>query len=190
MRFASFKAAVVRQRRLIGLALPHLISVAVSLAVGWLWWGQPRTVVVPMPSTPVDRAPVAVTVIAAVTATPVPAVMADISRQELLDVQAETQALWSAVYLSRALLHISDAELALQNNDMARVEQVLLALDDALQQAASYANGVLRDPIEQLRRDVIIIRQDLYSRPDGMDVRLERMRQSLLTLVGEPKRFN
>ena len=48
MRFASFKAAVVRQRRLIGLALPHLISVAVSLAVGWLWWGQPRTVVVPM----------------------------------------------------------------------------------------------------------------------------------------------
>jgi len=190
VRFASFKAAVVRQRRLIGLALPHLISVAVSLAVGWLWWGQPRTVVVSMPSTPVDRAPVAVTVIAAVTATPVPAVMADISRQELLDVQAETQALWSAVYLSRALLHISDAELALQNNDMARVEQVLLALDDALQQAASYANGVLRDPIEQLRRDVIIIRQDLYSRPDGMDVRLQRMRQSLLTLVGEPKRFN
>ena len=169
MRFASFKAAVVRQRRLIGLALPHLISVAVSLAVGWLWWGQPRTVVVPMPSTPVDRAPVAGT---------------------LLDVQAETQALWSAVYLSRALLHTSDAELALQSNDMARVEQVLLALDDALQQAASYANGVLRDPIEQLRRDVIIIRQDLYSRPDGMDVRLQRIRQSLLTLVGEPKRFN
>jgi hypothetical protein len=48
----------------------------------------------------------------------------------------------------------------------------------------------LRDPIEQLRRDVILIRQDLYNRPDGMDVRLQRIRQSLLTLVGEPNRFN
>jgi hypothetical protein len=66
----------------------------------------------------------------------------------------------------------------------------LLALDDALLQATSYANGVLRDPIEQLRRDVILIRQDLYNRPDGMDVRLQRIRQSLLTLVGEPNRFN
>jgi hypothetical protein len=180
----------MRQRRLLRQALPHLITMIVTLGVGWLWWGQTRTVVVQMPAATAVVAPAAVTVVAAMTATPVPAVVAEISRQELLDVKAETQALWSAVYLSRALLHVADAELALQSNDMTRAEQVLLLLDDALQQAAAYATGVLRDPIEQLRRDVIGIRQDLYARPDGIDGRLVRLRQSLLTLIGEPTRFN
>lgn len=187
---ASGDSHNVRQRRLLGQALPHLITVVVTLTIGWFWWGQSRTVVVQLPTATALTAMPEVTVVVAQTATAVPQVVADISRQELLDVKAETQALWSAVYLSRALLHVSDAELALQRNDTTRVEQVLLLLDDALQQASAYANGVLRDPIEQLRRDVIGIRQDLYARPDGLDVRLQRLRQSLLTLIGEPTRFN
>jgi hypothetical protein len=71
---------------------------------------------------------------------------------------------------------------------LGRVEQILLLLDDVLQRATSNASTTARDPIEQLRRDVVTIRQDLYVRPDGMDQRLARMRQALLTLVGERDR--
>jgi hypothetical protein len=78
--------------------------------------------------------------------------------------------------------------LALRENDLGRVEQILLLLDDVLQRATTNAATTARDPIEQLRRDVVIMRQDLYVRPDGIDQRLARMRQALLTLVGESER--
>ena len=110
----------------------------------------------------------------------------DISRQEILDVKADTAALWSAVYLTRALAHASDAEAALARNDMTGTAQMLLLMDDALQRAAVTATTAVRDPIEQIRRDIVAVRQDLYVRPNGLDVRIKRVRQSLLTLIANP----
>jgi hypothetical protein len=176
------------QRRVVYAVLPHLFTALVTLVIAWALWGQQRNVVVSLaqPTPVVVPRPTAMP--APATPTPASEVVRDISRQELLDVKAETQALWSAVYLSRALMHASDAELTLRENDLGRVEQILLLLDDVLQRATSNASTTARDPIEQLRRDVVTIRQDLYVRPDGMDQRLARMRQALLTLVGERDR--
>lgn len=177
-----------RQLRLLYAVLPHIFTALVTLLIGWAMWGQQRSVVVSLaqPTTVAVVRPTAVRMPA--TPTPASEVVRDISRQELLDVKADTQALWSAVYLSRALMHASDAELALRENDLGRVEQILLLLDDVLQRATTHAPTTSRDPIEQLRRDVVTIRQDLYARPDGIDQRLARMRQALLTLVGESER--
>ena len=174
-----------RQRRLVNAVLPHIFTALITLLLSWLLWGQQRSVVVSL-AQPTPVAAVRPTELP-VPATPTPAseVVRDISRQELIDVKADAQALWSAVYLTRALMHASDAELALRENDLGRVEQILLLLDDVMQRATNNAVTTARDPIEQLRRDVVTMRQDLYVRPDGMDQRLARMRQALLTLIGE-----
>jgi len=176
------------QRRVVYAVLPHLFTALVTLVIAWALWGQQRNVVVNLAQPTPVVLPRPTDMPAPATPTPASEVVRDISRQELLDVKAETQALWSAVYLSRALMHASDAELTLRENDLGRVEQILLLLDDVLQRATSNASTTARDPIEQLRRDVVTIRQDLYVRPDGMDQRLARMRQALLTLVGERDR--
>ncbi len=177
-----------RQRRIVRAVLPHVCTALITLAVAWGLWGQPQPVAVGVTEPTAVVAPRPTEIRIAATPTPASEVVRDISRQELLDVKAETQALWSAVYLSRALMHASDAELSLRENDLGRVEQILLLLDDALQRATTTAATTARDPIEQLRRDVVTMRQDLYVRPDGMDQRLARMRQALLTLVGEGER--
>lgn len=177
-----------RQRRIVFAVLPHLFTALLTLGLSWWLWGQPRNVVVSLAQPTPVVAPRPTDMPVPATPTPASEVVRDISRQELLDVKAETQALWSAVYLSRALMHASDAELALRENDLGRVEQILLLLDDVLQRATTNAATTARDPIEQLRRDVVTMRQDLYVRPDGIDQRLARMRQALLTLVGESER--
>ncbi|MCX6014065.1 MAG: hypothetical protein NT020_00505, partial [Chloroflexales bacterium] len=89
-------------------------------------------------------------------------------------------------YLTRALAHASDAEAALGRNDMTGTAQMLLLMDDALQRAAKTATSAVRDPIEQIHRDIVAVRQDLYVRPNGLDVRITRVRQSLLTLIANP----
>lgn len=87
------------------------------------------------------------------------------------------------MYLMRALNHLADAEASLRVNDFVRVEQTLTAIDDALAQAYARAADADRDPIVQIRRDLGGIREDLYLRPEGMDVRLARIRQSIMTLI-------
>jgi hypothetical protein len=63
---------------------------------------------------------------------------------------------------------------------------VLLSLDDALAMAAEVAPTEYRDPIAQLRLEVIGIRQDFPVRPDGIDARVQRIRQALVPLIGAP----
>lgn len=173
------------QRRLLKGALPHLITALITLGLAWLVVPRDRVVVLSSP-TPTRVANTTPTVRSGITATPLPAVVRDMSRQELLDVKADTAALWSALYLSRGLAHLSDAEVLLLNNDMAGTAQTLVLLDDALQRAGTTAASNVRDPIEQIRRDVVAVRQDLYMRPNGLDKRLRRVRQALLTLIGNP----
>lgn len=173
------------QRRLIQGALPHVITALVTLGIAWLVVPRDRVVVLSSPTPTRELARVA-TVVVGATATPAPALVRDISRQELLDVKADTAALWSALYLTRGLAHLSDAEASLTNNDLAGTAQTLVLLDDALQRAGLTAASNVRDPIEQIRRDVVAVRQDLYMRPNGLDKRLRRVRQALLTLIGNP----
>jgi hypothetical protein len=108
-----------------------------------------------------------------------------IARQELIDLRAEDDRLWSAIYLSRAINLIADAETALRANDLARVDQIIVATDDSLALAYDRTTDALRDPIAQLRRDAGMMREDLYLRPEGMDTRLARLRQTLLALIAE-----
>jgi hypothetical protein len=108
-----------------------------------------------------------------------------ITRQELIDLHAEDDRLWSAIYLSRAISLVADAETALRANDLDRVDQIIVATDDSLALAYARTTGTLRDPIAQLRRDAGVMREDLYLRPEGMDIRLARLRQTLLALIAE-----
>jgi hypothetical protein len=108
-----------------------------------------------------------------------------ITRQELLDLRAEDDRIWAAIYLSRAISQIADAETALRQNDLERADLMIVATDDTLALAYERTATALRDPIAQLRRDASLIRDDLYIRPEGMDTRLNRLRQTLLALISE-----
>lgn len=108
---------------------------------------------------------------------------AALTRQEVIDLRAQDDRLWAAMYLMRALNHLADAEASLRVNDFARVEQILTAIDDALAQAYTRAADADRDPIAQIRRDIGSIREDLYLRPEGMDARMARVRQAIMTLI-------
>jgi hypothetical protein len=106
-------------------------------------------------------------------------------RQELIDLHAEDDRLWSAVYLVRALSQVADAEAMLRANNLERVDQLLIAVDDSLALAYERADDAAKDPIEQLRREASALRDDLYLRPEGMDERLATLRQTILALIEE-----
>ena len=87
------------------------------------------------------------------------------------------------MYLSRAISQIADAEATLRSNDWQNTNQVLLLVDDSLALAYDRAPDSAKDPIEELRREVNQIHDDLYMRPEGLDTRFMKLRQNILTLV-------
>ena len=173
--------------------LPHVATavVAVVASLGLQTMLPRQAPAVPLPSaTPsVVVVPSTATAVPSPTAgtpqptAPLPA--GGIARQELIDLRTEDDRLWSAIYLSRAINLIADAESALRANDLARVDQIIVATDDSLALAYDRTADALRDPIAQLRRDAGMMREDLYLRPEGMDTRLARLRQTLLALIAE-----
>lgn len=181
----QWRAAVAQQLRAIAPhALTALCAVAVSALVTSLTT-KPEPVTAPTVITVIVGAPtVRPTVIPRPSDTAEPAVAAGISRQELLDLRAEDDAIWAALYLVRAVSHADDANAALRVNALAEVDQALIAVDDALSLARSRAVGAARDPIDQLRRDVGTMREDLYLRPEALDSRIGHLRQAMLTLIG------
>ncbi|HEX5690208.1 MAG TPA: hypothetical protein VFX76_09410 [Roseiflexaceae bacterium] len=166
-------------------ALTALLAVAISLGLQSLLF-QPTsptfivsaTAALP-PSTAVATAP------PAAPTSSVPAPEPDIVRQELLDLRAEDDRLWAAVYLARAISQVSDAEAQLRSNNLESVAQSLVAVDGSLELAYDRANDSAKSPIAELRRTTGVLRDDLYIRPEGMDARLTVLRQTILTLVGE-----
>lgn len=153
--------------------MPHLVTAVVTLLVAWLWFGRgPRATlgdyVVATPVRPV-------TVATPTTAAPVVAVAT-----------AQTAALWSAIYVTRAQVNVADIAAALGQNDIVRAQQLLLSLDDTLAMAEVQAPQTARDVIAQLRLDALAIRQDIPQRADGVAQRLEQLRQALLPLIGAP----
>ena len=176
-------------RRRLFAVLPHLLTIALAVAIGFalqealLRPAQPAFVV-PTPAPPTPTAAQAPTVTPATTsAAPAPA--PDIVRQELLDLRAEDERLWAAVYLARAISQVSDAEAQMRVNDLEHVAQSLVAVDGSLELAYERADESIKSPIEQLRQRTSGIHDDLYVRPEGMDGRLAELRQTILTLIGE-----
>lgn len=168
--------------------LPHLATaaaaVAVSLALQAALVGQRAAPLPPTISTPQPR-PTSLP-----TATPQPQptgapLAPGITSQELADLRAEDQKIWTAIYLARAISQIAEAEGAMRANDLDAVDQSLIAVDGSLALAYARAADGQSDPIAQIRRDASAMREDLYLRPEGMDARLARLRQTILALIEE-----
>ncbi len=166
-------------------ALTALAAIGVSLVLqATLLRPAPLTVVIPtrVPATP---APTPVPP----TPPPTPAASGDqapaiaILRQEIADLRAGQNQLWTAIYLAKALNLVSDAEATLRDNDLAGVDQRLVAADDSLALAYERAGVALKDPIEERRREIDRLRDDLFLRPEGMDGRLALLRSLILALI-------
>jgi len=173
-------------RRWPGAVLPHFLTAVLAIAISLAAQAmlvRPTTpaIVVPTPAPSPLPAP---------TATPAPADTApapapDIVRQELIDLRAEDDRLWAAVYLARAISQVSDAESQMRANDLENVAQSLVAVDGSLELAYERADESIKSPIAELRRTTGALHDDLYVRPEGMDARLVVLRQTILVLVGE-----
>lgn len=165
-------------RTLLAHTLTATVAVLLSLTLGTALRPTVPIPTPPPPPTPTPR-PTAVP-----TPAPTPAPLdANIARQELADLSAEIDQLWTVSYLSRALIYLSEAESALRNNDWQTVSQALIAVDDSLLLSYGRADESIKSPIEQIRVEIDRTRNDLYLRPEGMDARLGGLRQTILALV-------
>jgi hypothetical protein len=180
-------APVSWMRRLAPHAITAALAIMASLGIQAV---LPKTAVVPAPAPTVPIATVAPAPTRLPTQLPVATTVVPISgvaRQELLDLRAEDDRLWAAIYLSRAISQIADAESALRINDFDRAGQMIIASDDSLALAYGRTAKELRDPIVQLRREAGGLHADLYLRPENMDARLASLRQTLLALIAEDR---
>lgn len=173
-------------------ALPFIVTVVVSVALTLL-----VQVALPLPS----GASLVPTTVVSLERSPMPASPmptltppasassllsgAISSRDELIDLQHEISRLWSAHYLARAAHQIADAETALRVNDLDEVEQVLTTVDASLDRAYQRSAEQEKGPINEFRMQVNDIYENLHTRPQGVDQRLRRLRQSMLNLVDE-----
>lgn len=157
------------------LALLPLVSAGPEIAV-------PTTVPTAAPSarpTPLPQPP---------TALPL---AAGISQQELADIRAEADRKQAQIYLLMAIVQMDDAQAALRTNDMASADQSLVAIDNSLNLAYmryERAGDSARDAVAQRRVEVGKMHDDLYLYPEGMDQRLDTLRQLTLALITEQRR--
>ncbi len=167
-------------------ALFHLITLAIAVALSLSLQialvrptAQPTPTNIPSPTiTPIPPPTLTPTIIT-------PPLAEGITRQELLDLRAENIRLWATIYLMRSISQIADAETSLRANDMSSVAQTLVAVDESLAQAFDRSGDAVKDPIRELRRETEAMREDLYLRPENMDLRLARLRQTILALIEE-----
>lgn len=106
--------------------------------------------------------------------------------QEIIDLRARLNEVWSGMYIARAAGQIADAEIALRSNDTTEVERVLVAVDTSLGLAYDRSDDRTKGPIGEFRSQVGQVRDDLYLRPENLDQRLRLLRQRMLSLVEEP----
>jgi hypothetical protein len=172
--------------------LPFLITAAAAVAISVLLQlalAAPRSPAI-VPPTPVPtllptHAPTARPSAAAATALPL---AQGITEQELADIRAEGDRKQAQIYLLLAIVQIDDAETALRANDLPSVDQSLVAIDNSLNLAyARYerAGDSARDAVAQRRVEVGKLHDDLYLYPEGMDQRLNTLRQLTLALITE-----
>jgi hypothetical protein len=105
--------------------------------------------------------------------------------RELQDLRAELRELWSAYYLARAAIQLADAEVALRVNDRAEVERLLVTAAVSLDLAYEHSSEQNKGPIREFRARVGAMHEDLAIRPENMDLRMRRLRQSMLSLANQ-----
>ncbi|MBN1484941.1 MAG: hypothetical protein JXA37_09480 [Chloroflexia bacterium] len=137
---------------------------------------------IPRPSiTPAPRPSPAVyaTVPLSPTSQPTPLSFPEQRFQEALDQLAFRQ------LLLKAALQLLRAEDYLSSGEMKQVERELIAVSTTLDQAAHYANESLLDTIGDLQRDLSLLREDLYLRPERLQEGMRRLWQRIDLLIGE-----
>lgn len=175
------------QRRLQAL-LPHLftalIAVLISLGLQQLLQPNPSLVQVPTPSATIQPTPIPTSVPTAVRSPrPDPQTDAEVLSQEIIDLRAEQQTLRSSLYLMRAATLLADAETALNANRLDEVERLLLTARVSLDHAYAISAEQEKGPIGEFRLQVGRLRNDLRLRPEGLDLRLRRLRTDMLSLI-------
>jgi hypothetical protein len=175
------------QRRLQAL-LPHLltavIAVLISLGLQPLFQPEPPLAQLPAPSVTPQPSPVpTATAPAARSPLPNPQTDTEVLSQEIIDLRAEQQALRSSLYLMRAVTLLADAETALNANRLDEVERLLLTARVSLDYAYSISAEQEKGPIGEFRLQVGRLRDDLRLRPEGLDLRLRRLRADMLSLI-------
>lgn len=198
---ASPKQPGALRRRFLAV-LPFLITALAAVTVSLLLQSvflPPSSTVIPMP-TASDSSPAAAPTAAAVvapTARPIavaptaPPLAQGISEQELADIRAEADRKQAQIYLLLAIVQIDDAETALRSNELASVDQSLVAIDNSLNLAYTRyerAGNSARDAVAQRRMEVGKLHDDLYLYPEGIDQRLNTLRQLTLALITEQQR--
>jgi len=188
-------------RRWFFTALPFLITALAAVALSLLLQlaflrPSPTVLLPPTSSANVPATPPPTSAGAAPTSRPIAAPTAiplaqGISEQELADIRAEGDRKQAQIYLLLAIVQIDDAESALRANELASVDQSLVAIDNSLNLAyARYerAGDSARDAVAQRRMEVGKLHDDLYLYPEGMDQRLNTLRQLTLALITEQQR--
>ncbi len=105
--------------------------------------------------------------------------------ETLMQQSKEIRNLWSAYYLARAASQLADAEAAMRSNDLEEVRQVLVTVRVSLDSAYEQGTEQHKGPIQEFRLQISAIYEELYNRPEHMDQRMRRLRQSMLSLVDE-----
>jgi hypothetical protein len=175
--------------------LPHIFTfvAAVAVALGLQALLRPAPEIAPPPTTalPAPTARPVATSMAGSGQSPAPTarpLAAGISQQELADIRAEADRKQAQIYLLMAIVQMDDAQSALRANDLTSVEQSLVAIDNTLNLAYlryDRAGDSARDAVAQRRVEVGKMHDDLYLYPEGMDLRLDTLRQLTLALITE-----
>lgn len=164
-----------------------MIAIAAAVGIQLLLARPAPAVIVPpatmVPSIAPSAQQPAPTIAAQATAPPL---AAGISEQELADVRAESDRKQAQIYLLMAIVQMDDAQAALRMNELASVDQSLVAIDNSLSlayQRYDSAADSARDAVAQRRIEVGKMHDDLYLYPEGMDQRLDTLRQLTLALI-------
>ncbi len=182
---------LVLLRRILPYALTALVAVGLSLALLPLAAGSGVALAptpAPAPTSPPEAAPPATPVLTATPAgTPRPQPQPDprILSQEIIDLRAELRSMRSMFYLGRAATQLADAEIALNVNDTAQVERMLVVAKVSLDRAYNFSAEGDKGPIGEFQLRIGELLNDLRVRPDDMDQRLRSLRQNLLSLVDQ-----
>ena len=185
-------------RRWFFAALPFLLTalaaITASLLLQPIFLRPNPTVIVPPTAQP-SAAPTAQNAApAALPSPPAPSALPlaqGITEQELADIRAEADRKQAQIYLLLAIVQLDDAESALRANELASVDQSLVAIDNSLGLAYmryERAGDSARDAVAQRRMEIGKLHDDLYLYPEGMDQRLNTLRQLTLALITEQQR--
>ncbi len=178
-------AVDTKRRRRLRYAAPlaaHLLTAVVAVAVSF---AISRPAALPVTPSPTVVVPTAAAPTIAVPTAGLPLSDAAQIRLDLRSLQSDRDQLWSVVYLLRSAVLLDDAAAALVLGDRAEADRALLAARQALDRAYQVSLEPARDPIDQLRLQIALLRDDLDLRPEGADRRLRQLRRLVIALVDE-----